>query len=222
MARPQVVIWGAGGHALVVADILRLAGEYDILGFLDDRSPQRRGELFAGGRILGGREQLDTLLTGGVHLLLAVGDCQARLSLARELGGRGLPFATAAHPRATLAADVRVGAGSVVAAGAVINPATRLGGHTIVNTCASIDHECIVDDGVHVAPGARLAGRVSVGRGTWVGMGAVVLPGVRIGAGTVIGAGAVVLHDVPDGLVAYGVPARVVRRVDVQDVKEES
>jgi acetyltransferase EpsM len=209
-----VVVWGASGHALVVADVLRAGDEYEIVGFLDDVSPERRQEAFGGATVLGGREQLDDLQRRGVaHAIVAFGDCGARLVAADHLLARGFRLARGVHPRATVARDVAVGGGTVVCAGAVVGPGAALGANVIVNTLAGVDHECVVEDGAHVGPGVRLGGRVRVGRGTWVGIGATVIDRVTLGAGSIVGAGAVVLDDVPDGVVAYGVPARVRRRV---------
>lgn len=213
--RPKLVIWGASGHALVVADILRLGEQYDLVGFLDSVNPARRGEAFAGKTVLGGGEQLSELRRQGVdRLIVAVGDCQARLSLAAQAEEAGFSLAVAIHPRAIVAGDVTIGGGTVVAAACAINPGTRIGANVIVNTGATVDHECIVEDGVHLGPGVHLGGRVSVGRGTWLGIGATVSDRTRIGAGSVVGAGSLVLEDIPDGMVAYGVPARVVREAD--------
>ncbi|HKP54367.1 MAG TPA: acetyltransferase [Chloroflexia bacterium] len=207
-----LVIWGASGHALVVADIVRLGGKYEIAGLLDDVGLDRRGAEFAGSTVLGGREQLDALYDGGTnHLIVAIGDCEARLQLAELARSKGFHLATAIHPRAIIAGAVSIGAGSVIAAGAIINPGCRIGENVIVNTGATVDHECVIGDGVHIGPGAHLGGRVEVGRASWVGIGATVIHQVRIGAGTIIGAGAVVVSDIPDNVVAYGVPAKVVK-----------
>lgn len=209
-----LVVWGAGGHALVVADILRQHGEYRIAGFIDDVTPGRRGSAFAGSVVLGGREQLDTLHAQGIHtLFLAFGDCAERLKLAERVRAQGFALATAVHPAAVIAPDVTVGSGTAIMAGAVVNPAARIGENAILNTRASVDHECVIDDGAHLSPGVCLGGKVHVGRGTWIGIGAVVKDKVRIGSGSIIGAGAVVLDDIPDGVVAYGVPAKLIRRV---------
>jgi acetyltransferase EpsM len=200
---------------MVVADIVRLAGLYEVAGFLDDRRPERDGTSFRGRRVFGGPGHLERLRAGGVtHALLAFGDCEARLQRARDLLDRGFALATAVHPRAVVAEDVEVGPGTVVAAGAVLNPGARLGANVIVNTGSCVDHECDIHDGAHLCPRTVLAGRVTVGRAAWVGVGAVVREGLTIGAGSVIGAGAVVLRDVPERVVAYGVPARVVRTTD--------
>lgn len=212
--RPSLVIWGASGHALVVADIVRLGGQFEVVGFLDDLDPERRGRGFCGATVLGGYEELRELYGRGVrHVIVAVGDCGARMRLAASAKEWGFELGTAVHPCATIARDVQIGGGSVIAAGAVINPACVIGENVIINTCASVDHECVVEDGAHISPGARLAGRVTVGRGSWVGIGASVVDHVRIGAGTLIGAGAVVTVDIPDGVVAFGVPAKVRREV---------
>ncbi len=82
-----------------------------------------------------------------------------------------------------------------------------------VNTAAVVDHQCQLGDFAHVSANVVLGGGVSVGEGSLVGIGACVLPGVVIGAWSQVGAGAVVTRDVPDGVVAYGVPARVMGQV---------
>ena len=205
-----LVVWGASGHARVVADIIRLSNEYDIVGFLDDVHPERCGTEFCGARVLGGRETLDDLRRQGVqHLILGFGDNRARLTLVNLVRAEGFCLATAMHPRATIAADVTIGRGTVVAAGAVINPGTRIGQSVIINTCASVDHDCLVDDGAHVGPGVRLGGKVVVERGAWIGIGATIRDEVVIGAHSIVGAGAVVVANVPARVVAYGVPATV-------------
>ncbi len=101
----------------------------------------------------------------------------------------------------------------MVCTGVVINPGPVVHDNCIINTSASIDHDCVVGEHTHVCPGVRLAGNVRVGPRTMIGVGASVLPGVRIGEGCVIGAGAVVNRDLPDHVVAYGVPARVQRKL---------
>lgn len=208
----RIVIWGASGHALVVADIVRLARQYEIVGFIDDVEARRQNTSFHGVPVVG-REQLFPLRESGVeYLIVGVGDCAARMKLAETALENDFALATAIHPRATIAAGVPVGAGTVVVAGAVINPGSSIGSNVIINTGATVDHECVIEDGAHIGPGVNLGGNVRVGRGSWIGIGATVKDGVSIGAGAIVGAGAVVLRDVPAETVAFGVPAKVQRK----------
>jgi UDP-N-acetylbacillosamine N-acetyltransferase len=211
----NLVIWGASGHARVVADIVRLQGTYDLVGFLDDTDPGRHGSEFDGLTVLGGSEKLDELKEIGVsHLIIGFGDCAARLKASALVREKGFSLATAIHPKAVVAGDAVVAAGTVIAAGAVVNPGATINENVIINTGATVDHECNIEEGVHVCPGVHVAGHVNIGRASWIGIGAIVSDHLRIGANTVIGAGAVVVHDIPDNVVAYGVPARVVKKVN--------
>ena len=212
-ATVPLVIVGAGGHAKVVADIARLTG-YAVAGFLDDVDRARHGTQFCGSVVLGGLEQLSTLVHAGVRrAVVAIGDCGARLHVATCVTEAGMELAVLKHPRSIHSADVTIGPGTVLVAGAIVNPGASVGANVIINTAATVDHDCIVEDGVHIACGARLAGHVQVGRGSWIGIGAVVKERVRIGSQTIVGAGAVVLKDLPDGVVAYGSPAKVIQHV---------
>lgn len=213
-AKPPVVVWGASYHAKVVADAVRAAGRYEVAGFLDDLNAERAGTAFCGARVLGGRDQLDVLRARGVgHLIMGFGNCRARMELAEIARSKGFELITAVHPRAILAGSARIGAGTLVAAGAVINPDAVVGENVIVNTGAIVEHDCRIEDGAHLCPGVRLAGSVTVGRGTWVGIGSTVIEHIHIGPGTIIGAGAVVVQDVPERVLAVGVPARVTRQL---------
>jgi sugar O-acyltransferase (sialic acid O-acetyltransferase NeuD family) len=197
----------------VVADAARESGRFEVVGFLDDRNPTARP--FLNATVLGDRGQLAAVHASGVrHLIFGFGDCRARLELDAVAAGAGFCFTTVVHPRAAVSTAATLGPGTFVAAGAVVNPGTGVGRHVIINTCASVDHDCEIEDGAHICPGVRLAGNVTVGRGSWVGIGSTVIEKIHIGPWSVIGAGSVVVKDIPAGVLAFGVPARVVRRLD--------
>lgn len=208
-----LVIWGASGHALVVADAARAQRKFSVVGFIDDR-PGLKGTAFAGSEVLGGRDALRELHSRGVRLLhVAVGHCATRMKLAGLARSEGFQLATVIHPRAVVATVTPVGDGTFVAAGVVVNVGARVGENVILNTSCSVDHECDIHAGVHVGPGVRLGGCVQVGRAAWLGIGATIFNRISIGEGSIVGGGAVVTRDIPAGVVAFGVPARVVRGV---------
>lgn len=215
MTDKRIVVWGASGHALVVADIIRLEGRFEIAGFLDDEHPERVGTPFCNSIVLGGREELAALADQGIrNMVIAFGDCRARLAAAAMAIEAGFSLQEAVHPRAVVASGVSIGPGTTVMAGAAINPGAVVGQNVIVNTNATIEHECMLEDGVHVCPRAVLGGQVRAGRAAWIGIGATVREKITIGAHAVVGAGAVVIRNVPDFAVAYGVPAVVHRYLE--------
>lgn len=203
-----VVLLGAGGHARVLAEALRLSGE-TLDGYL---APEAAEVPFAPVLAhLGGDDALCGLDPAQVRLVCAigsVGDAERRIAAWDRGREGGFDFADACHPSAILSDGAETGAGLQLLAGAVVQTGARLGMNVIVNTRAIVEHDAVVDDHAHIAPGACLSGGVRVGAGAHVGAGAVVLQGRRIGAGAIVGAGAVVTHDVPPGAVVAGRPAR--------------
>jgi len=211
----SVIGIGAGGHARVVIEILRLMGGYDLAGLLDSR-PELQGAQVLGVPVLGDDSLLPGLYAQGVrHVFIGVGgtgDTRPRRRLYELARGLGFEIVAAIHPQAVLSPSAQIGRGPTVMAGAVINAAARLGENVIVNSGAIVEHDCVIGNHVHIASGARLASTVHVGDSAHIGLGACVRQCVRIGAGAIVGAGAVVVKDVPDDAVVVGVPARVLRK----------
>ncbi|MCW5559392.1 MAG: acetyltransferase [Verrucomicrobiae bacterium] len=208
-----IVLWGATGQARVLADFLPGLGYF--IESLIDRDPKVESPL-AGVPILRGESAFrEWVLARGQApaALAAIGGDRGedRLAAQQLMESLGCRIVTAVHPRATVSASAQMGRGSQVLAGAVVGPDSELGRGVIVNTRASVDHECRLSDGVHVAPGVTLCGLVQIGKLAFVGAGAVILPRIRIGENSVIGAGSVVTRDVPDNVIAFGNPVRIVR-----------
>jgi len=202
----DLLIWGAGGHAAVVADVARLSG-WTVVAFVDDSPAARPGRAYCGAAVVDA-SAAEALVRGGVrHGAVAIGHPRARLDKANQLLSWGGHLATLVHPRAVVADSALLGDGAVVFAGAVVQPLARIGPLAIVNTLASADHDCDLARAAHLCPGARLGGHVSVGVGAWIGLGASVKDRVNLGDWCFVGAGAVVVADVAAGTLAYGVPA---------------
>jgi sugar O-acyltransferase (sialic acid O-acetyltransferase NeuD family) len=210
----RVLILGAGDHALVVADILLRMQEAGAniapIGYLDD-NPALAKQQFLGLPVLGGIADLYTVPHDAV--VVAIGNNGVRKKLFEELRDRGEQFIVARHPSAIIAPDVTIGSGSMICAGAIVNPGSVIGADVILNTGCTVDHHNRIGDHAHVAPGAHLGGEVVIGEGALIGIGAIVVLLRQIGAWSVIGAGSVLTRDLPAGVTAVGVPARVVRGV---------
>jgi sugar O-acyltransferase (sialic acid O-acetyltransferase NeuD family) len=202
----KLFLIGGGGHALVVAEAVLAAG-VPPAGFYDDNADavlgQRMNVPHMGPMAAAKIEEQDLYI-------LAIGDVGLRRKLSQNL-----PYdqaATIIHAESYVAPSATLGVGIFVAPKALVHSFASVDDHSIINTAAIIEHECIIGENVHIAPGAVLGGRVRVGAHSLIGMGARLLPGVRIGAGCIIGAGSVVIRDVPSDTVVTGVPARVMNK----------
>ena len=206
----HVYLWGAGGHAKVVADVARAMGLH-VAGFIDEFST-RHGQDYYGAKILGGENWLHSAEADrSCEVFVAIGDNSARLRCLNTAIQAGYTVPSFIHPAANVSPTARLEPGTVVMAGAIVQADTVIGIGGIINTGASVDHDGVLGRGVHVAPGARLAGQVSVGDRTLIGVSAAVIPQICIGHDCVVGAGASVVSDVLDGQTVAGVPARVLK-----------
>jgi len=206
----KVVGIGAGGHAKVVLEILRLQKNIEVVGLTSAEQSSWKTKIL-GVPVLGNDSVLPGLFARGVRAAFigvgSVGDATLREKLYERAGSIGFKLIPTIHPSATISPSARLGDGATVMARAVINASASLGDNVIVNTGAIVEHDCVIGDHAHISTGARLAGGVSVGRGSHIGIGACVKQGVRIGNNAVIAAGAAVVRDVPNGAVVGGVPA---------------
>lgn len=196
--RNRLIIIGASGHGKVIADIARLNGYSDII-FLDN-NPEKKE--CAGYPVLG-PDTMAAEIQG--DLFVAVGNATVRKILMERYQDRTFPILI--HPNAVIAEGVNIGEGSVVMAGAIINPDALIGRGCIINTSSSVDHDCTVGKYCHVSVGTHLSGTVNLGDNCWAGAGATVSNNVNICSDVVIGAGAVVIDDIKEVGTYVGVPA---------------
>ena len=201
--------FGAGGHAAVVESAAIKGGEFYVVGFVDDNVP--KGSRLVHAEVLGGRDVLPNFLENNIYRMhVAVGNNKTRKKIIDEMKNAGFNIISIIHPAALVEEKACIANGCFLAAQSVVGARTKIAEGSIINTAATVDHDCLIEACVHICPGANLAGDVKVGEGTMIGTGASVIPGITIGKNCVIGAGAVVIKDCKDGVKIVGNPGRVI------------
>lgn len=202
----DLVILGASGHGKVVADTACCMKKYDRIIFLDDDREKKECMGFpVEGVFSDYGKYMET-----AELIVATGNSNIREIWTERLKRSGAKLAVLIHPSATVSRFAKIGAGTVVMAGAVVNAGTKIGQGVIVNTCASVDHDCEIGDYCHISVGANIAGTVFIGKHTWIGIGAAVRNNISICENCMIGAGAVVVKRIKLKGTYVGVPATII------------
>lgn len=208
MSGRPVIVLGAGGHGLVLADALRVGGR-TVLGFSDPNPAAVTG--LPDLAVIGLDEGLDP--EGGYDLVNGIGGTGAgpardlRRRMQARLEARGFRFVGVRHPSAIVSPHAVLSDDAQLMAGAVVQAGARIGQGVIINTGAIIEHGCRIGAFTHCASGAILCGDVDVGEGSHIGAGAIIRQGVKLEAGVVVGAGAVVLDAGSGDGILIGVPA---------------
>lgn len=201
----EIRILGAGGHAKVVIEIAELL-RYKIVEVFDqDRNVKTILEYPVNHNF--------QKLSEHQNIFLGLGSNKSR----KENLGKFLenPI-NLIHPSAVISNRVVMGFDNVMMAGSIVNSSTKIGNHCIVNTGASVDHDCVIEDYVHISPRVAVAGNVKVMEGAHLGIGSCVKQNITIGRWSIVGAGAVVVDDVPDYTVVVGNPAKPIKTVTVE------
>ncbi|MFC9597778.1 acetyltransferase [Peribacillus butanolivorans] len=200
----KLLIIGASGHGKVIADIALKMNRWASIAFLDDDASIKSS---MGIEIIGKSADAFTHING-YDIFVGIGNNSTREKVQKKLEAEGASIPSLIHPSAVIGEQVELESGTVVMAGVVINCCTRIGKGCIINTGATVDHDNIIEDFVHISPGAHLAGTVKVERGSWLGIGSLVSNNVYITNRCKVGAGAVVINDITESGTYIGVPAR--------------
>lgn len=206
-----IFILGAGGHSKVLLECLQKTPEIKIGGFLEV-DEKLIGQSIFGVPIYEQNKKLAEFYPKSIVLANGIGSInlpERRRKQFEIFKKQGYDFATVLHSTCYYSQDVAIAEGAQLLARSVILTGTRIGCNTIINTSASIDHDCDIGNHVHIAPGVILSGGVKIGDGCHIGTGANIIQSIKIGENVVIAAGAVVISDVPDHSRVAGVPAKV-------------
>jgi len=175
---------------------------------------------FMGYPVLGGKEIIPELVNeGNVCFFHNVNSTlKDRRIIASILENNGCEIVSLIHP-ATDMNYVEHDVGCIIPAGCTIGSNTRISRYLTCRLCSLISHDVTVKDFVYISPGVTCCSHVTIQEGCWIGAGATILPGVTIGAESVIGAGSTVLTDIPNNVVAFGTPAKIVKKRDSSEYR---
>lgn len=199
----QFGIIGAGDHGKVIADCLK-SNDLKSIFFVDDNQDILKEwqniPIFT-------KNYLNLLKNS--NLIIGIGNNKTRKRIAENFSN--YQFVSFKHSSSYISEFAQIGKGSIAMAFSLVQTNSKIGNHCIINSRASIDHDCIIGDYVHLGPGSILCGNIQVEEGAFIGAGATILPSIKIGKWATIGAGSVVIKDVPDFATVVGNPARIIK-----------
>ena len=205
-----IVVIGGGGHAKVIVSTL-IDLDIRIKAIYDD-DPAKWGKDICGSKIVGPISELNNSPTE--KAIMAIGNNKTRSTLVSRF--KRFHWMSLVHPHSYVQNSVSIGEGTVIFAGTVIQSDVVIGKHCIINSGSTVDHDCVIGDYAHIGPGSSLAGGVLVMEGAFLGIGIAAIVGKSVGKWSVVGAGGVITEDIPDYVIALGVPAKVVKYHDVR------
>ncbi len=209
----NILIFGTGGHAKVIVDIIEQQGKYNIIGFIDKYNNQKKITL--GYKVLGNESSLKDIVSSYeiYGAIIGIGDNSERLDCRNRIIKiiPNFKFINCIHPKSILGKDVILGEGNVLMAGVILNSSARIRNHCILNTNSSVDHDCLMSDFSSIGPNVTVGGNVKIGDYSAIGISTSIFHNVNIGNNCIIGGGSLVCNDTKDNSVYYGSPCKFIR-----------
>jgi sugar O-acyltransferase (sialic acid O-acetyltransferase NeuD family) len=210
----SVVIIGAGGFGREVLEIFKaqnaVSEVWNILGFIDDNE-ELHNNILNGYPVLGGLEWLTINKKDNLGCVCAIGSCETRKEVAEKLHKMGVNFYNAIHPSVIMSESIEIGHDVIICAGSILTVNIKVEDHVHINLNCTVGHDVIIQKYCTISPIVAISGKVHFGEGVFVGTGASFINGVSVGDWSTIGAGTVVIDDIPENVVAVGVPAKVIK-----------
>ena len=209
----NIVLIGGGNQAHYTIDIIEKENKYNIVGIID--SLQEIGSIRFGYPILGRQEQLEELINkhdiqAGI---ITIGDNWSRYNVFKQITSLipDFKFVNAIHPSVVIGNTTKIGVGVVAMAGCIFNPKAVIGDFTFFATGAQIEHDCEIEDFASISAGTIMGGYVKIGKFSAITLGVTIMDRLTIGSNTVVGSGSLITKSLPDDILAYGSPAKIIR-----------
>lgn len=218
----RIIIVGGHGDGIVIASALedlRASGRKVMpYGFLNDHELQ--GTLIGGLPVLDKIDNAEEFLDEkDIFFIAALLKAKESYERSKRIESMRIPherFFTLIHPQATVSKKTKIGSGTFIGPHANIMPNAVIGNHCSFRASANIGHDCMIGDFCYMGPNSTLSGRVRLGDGVHIGPNASILERVQLGDYCVIGIGSVVLKNVPDFAIAFGNPAKVQKKLEIE------
>ena len=217
--KKNIVIFGGGSHCLCLIDIIEAAGNYHIIGIID--SVAEIGFEISGYKVIGRQHELVRLteeykIDGGI---IALGDNYSRMVVEKEIVAQAADFVffNVIHPSAIISKSVKMGSGNVIMAGVIISVGAQMENHCIINTGSQLEHYSKMGNYSSLSAGVITGGYVELKKLSAIALGVTVFDRVTIGENTVVGSGSLVTKDLPDNVLAYGTPAKIVKERELNE-----
>jgi acetyltransferase EpsM len=211
MSNKKIVLIGCGAQGRVALDILEDSG-IKVFGFLDDNDSLRRGKI-NNKPIIGKIHKAREMSEKGYKFIICIGNNHVRKGISQKLKLGKSSYVNIIHRSSVVLKSASVGYGNMIFANTYIGSNAQIGNHIIINNGCVIEHDCILGDFASLSPGCCMGGRVTIGAGAFISTGVTIKPRIAIGANSIVGVGSVVVKDIPECVLAYGVPAKVIRRI---------
>ncbi|HQD27419.1 MAG TPA: acetyltransferase [Methanoculleus thermophilus] len=213
----KVVVVGAGGFGREVIEIFKdlnsVSEEWDVLGFIDD-TVSLWGKEINGKPVLGG---LDWLIENreDVGCVVAIGDPQSKKIVTERLEQHDITYYNAIHPSVIKSEFVTFGKDVIICAGVILTVNISIGDHVCINLNSTVGHDAVIENHCSIMPNVTISGNDNIGKYSYIGTGATIIERINIGVNSTIGAGAVVVKDIPDNVVAVGIPAKIIKNKEI-------
>jgi sugar O-acyltransferase (sialic acid O-acetyltransferase NeuD family) len=211
--KPRIALFGGGLHAQYCIDIIEKQGKYEVAGIIDPNIPS--GEEIYGTKILGTDKDLIPLMKEHKFSagLITIGDNWVRAKIHQLIIDivPDFEFVSAIHPSLIRGNNVKIGEGVIIMAGCIINTGAIVSDFCFFATGAQLEHDCFMGEYSSISAGSVTGGEVKIGKYSAITLGVTIVDKVHIGENSVIGSGSLIMKDVPDNVLVYGNPAKIIR-----------
>lgn len=198
----KVIIIGAGENGQVIANTL--SQKYKIFGFLDDS--------VTGKNIIGKVTDFKKFIKT-YNFFISIGNNRVRVRIFNLLLDAGAGIVNAIHNLSNIEKNVKIGTNVFIGAKSYVNVNSTLEDNVFINNGCIVEHDNIIKSGTHLAPGVITGGGVHIGSLSFIGLGTTINDHLEIGNNTIIGSGSVVINNLPDHVMAAGVPAKIIKKI---------